>query len=469
MKKDKRLLSEIAVLGIKAALYVLLCAVFFVLMSINNPQILCISRTAAVSLLTFFMFGVVMVSVYGGFAVGRQKSRPIAISLSLAVMLTDVVTYPQLQIMNVNEANNDHLILFGPDIWLLLIAAALQVVLITLFVRAANRLFFRFHAPQRCLLITAGEGDASVIVRKIERLPLQYSVRQVLDYRDDALFRALDACDTVFFCGVPAGERVHLMERCYALGKNIYIHMGVADVITHSAEHIVLDDLPFLEMENGALSIEQRFIKRAMDIAVSLVALVVLSPLLLVCAIAIKCCDRGPVIYRQRRATRGGRIFEIYKFRTMRVCADTEKQHSATRDDERITPVGRVLRKCRVDELPQLINILKGDMSLVGPRPEMLENVTQYTRDVPEFSYRLKVKAGLTGFAQIEGKYNTSPKDKMIMDLLYIERYSIWLDVKLMLRTLTVFFKADSTEAFDEARREETKEISEPEKRMHEG
>lgn len=125
MKKDKRLLSEIAVLGIKAALYVLLCAVFFVLMSINNPQILCISRTAAVSLLTFFMFGVVMVSVYGGFAVGRQKSRPIAISLSLAVMLTDVVTYLQLQIMNVNEANNDHLILFGPDIWLLLIAAAL--------------------------------------------------------------------------------------------------------------------------------------------------------------------------------------------------------------------------------------------------------------------------------------------------------------------------------------------------------
>lgn len=134
-----------------------------------------------------------------------------------------------------------------------------------------------------------------------------------------------------------------------------------------------------------------------------------------------------------------------------------------------LRPVGRVLRKCRVDELPQLINILKGDMSLVGPRPEMLENVTQYTRDVPEFSYRLKVKAGLTGFAQIEGKYNTSPKDKMIMDLLYIERYSIWLDVKLMLRTLTVFFKADSTEAFDEARREETKEISEPEKRRHEG
>ena len=117
-----------------------------------------------------------------------------------------------------------------------------------------------------------------------------------------------------------------------------------------------------------------------------------------------------------------------------------------------------MLRKCRLDELPQLFNILRGDMSLVGPRPEMLENVTQYTRDVPEFSYRLKVKAGLTGYAQIEGKYNTSPKDKMIMDLLYIERYSAWLDIKLILRTLTVFFKTDSTEAFGEAAGEDSED-----------
>lgn len=458
MKKDKRLLSEVAVLGMKAALYLLLCATFFICLSVNNWQILVISRTAAVTLLTFFLFGVVMISVYGGFAVGRQKSRPIAISLSLAVMLTDVVTYLQLQIMNVNEANNDHLVLFGPDIWWLLLTMALQCALIALFVRAANRLFFRFHTPQRCLLVTAPGCDAAAIVRKIERLPLQYAVGQVCDYQDGRIGEAMESCDTVFFCGVPADVRVRLAERCYALNKNIYIHMDVADVITHSAEHIVLDDMPFLDLENGALSIEQRIVKRMMDITLSLCALLILSPVMIICAAAIKIGDRGPVIYRQRRATRGGEVFEILKFRTMRADNGEGVQHSATKGDDRITPVGRVLRKCRLDELPQLFNILRGDMSLVGPRPEMLENVTQYTRDVPEFSYRLKVKAGLTGYAQIEGKYNTSPKDKMIMDLLYIERYSAWLDIKLILRTLTVFFKTDSTEAFGEAAGEDSED-----------
>ena len=126
------------------------------------------------------------------------------------------------------------------------------------------------------------------------------------------------------------------------------------------------------------------------------------------------------------------------------------QNYSATSDDDRITSVGKVLRKLRIDELPQILNILKGDMSTVGPRPEMLKNVCDYTEALPEFAYRLRVKAGLTGYAQIAGKYNTSPKDKLILDLMYIENYSIWRDIKLILQTLIVFFKSDSTEAFGE-------------------
>ena len=190
---------------------------------------------------------------------------------------------------------------------------------------------------------------------------------------------------------------------------------------------------------------EQKIIKRLMDIVGSLRVLIITSPLFLISAIAIKCNDKGPVFFKQKRATKDGRIFEIYKFRTMRVQSEN---YSVTSDDDRITSVGKILRRYRIDELPQMINILKGEMSLVGPRPEMLYNIFDYTKTLPEFSYRLRVKAGLTGYAQIAGKYNTSPRDKLILDLIYIERYSIWKDIKLLLQTLIVLFKKDSTEAF---------------------
>ena len=165
------------------------------------------------------------------------------------------------------------------------------------------------------------------------------------------------------------------------------------------------------------------------------------------CAIAIKLDDGGNVFYKQKRLTKYGRIFEVYKFRTMK--EENSIHKSVTENDDRITRVGKVLRKFRIDELPQLLNILNGDMTVVGPRPEMLENVEKYTEELPEFSYRLRMKAGLTGLAQISGKYNTSPKDKLVMDLMYIENYSIWQDFKLIFQTITVFLKAsESTEAF---------------------
>lgn len=161
------------------------------------------------------------------------------------------------------------------------------------------------------------------------------------------------------------------------------------------------------------------------------------------------------MFYRQKRATYGGRVFEVYKFRSMRAQAG-DIHVSATKGDQRITRVGRIIRKFRIDELPQLINVLKSDMSIVGPRPEMLENVEKYTNDLPEFRYRLRAKAGLTGLAQIYGKYNTSPRDKLIMDLAYIQQYSVWLDLKLILRTaLVLLTPEESTEAFEDKKTEE--------------
>ena len=180
----------------------------------------------------------------------------------------------------------------------------------------------------------------------------------------------------------------------------------------------------------------------------SLVGLILTSPLWLIFAILIKIEDKGPVFFKQKRMTKNNREFEIIKFRTMKVNVENR---SASKNDDRITKVGKVLRKIRLDELPQILNILKGDMSVVGPRPEMLENVNAYTEEMPEFALRLRVKAGLTGYAQIYGKYNTSPKDKLILDLMYIENFNIFLDIKLILQTVMVFLKIDdSTEGFDE-------------------
>ncbi len=183
-----------------------------------------------------------------------------------------------------------------------------------------------------------------------------------------------------------------------------------------------------------------------MDIVIASVLLVITSPILLVSAVCIKKNDGGSVFFRQKRATANGRVFEIYKFRTMK---ENVENRSAVKDDDRITSVGRVLRKYRIDELPQLLNIVRGDMSLVGPRPEMLENVEDYEKELPEFRYRLRMKAGLTGYAQVFGKYNTSSKDKLMLDLMYIENYSLIRDIQLLFQTLMVIFKAEeSTEAF---------------------
>lgn len=212
-----------------------------------------------------------------------------------------------------------------------------------------------------------------------------------------------------------------------------------------------LFDSPLLLSKNDGLQIEQKIVKRLLDIAISAVGLLITSPLFLLIAISIKCTDRGPVFYKQKRLTQGGKEFKIYKFRTMIQDAEKGGRAVLARDeDDRILPVGKILRRLRLDELPQLWNILKGDMSMVGPRPERPELMAEIVEEIPEFVYRLKVKAGLTGYAQVYGKYNTTAYDKLKLDLTYIRNYSIFLDLKLILMTPKVMFLKESTEGVKE-------------------
>lgn len=201
---------------------------------------------------------------------------------------------------------------------------------------------------------------------------------------------------------------------------------------------------------NRGLTLEQRILKRTMDIVISAIAIIITSPIMFICAVAIKLDDGGPILFKQNRITINGKIFNVLKFRSMIVDADKDGAKKAVSDDDRITRVGKVIRACRMDELPQLFNILRGDMSLVGPRPERIENVYEYSQKHPEFELRHRVKGGLTGFAQLYGKYNTSPEDKLHMDLIYIETYSLLLDIKLLILTVKVLFMRESTEGFSE-------------------
>lgn len=221
----------------------------------------------------------------------------------------------------------------------------------------------------------------------------------------------------------------------------------ISDILIRSAEEITLFDTPLIMVRNGRMPVEQAFFKRLMDIVISGAACIAALPFMALTALAVKMEDGGPALYKQKRLTIGGKEFYVYKFRSMRI--DAEKDgvaRLASTGDSRITKVGNFIRKVRLDELPQLFNILKGDMSIVGPRPERPEIAAQYEEEMPEFQYRLRVKAGLTGYAQIFGKYNTTPYDKLKLDLHYIQNYSLMLDVKLMIQTVKILFMKESTE-----------------------
>ena len=179
----------------------------------------------------------------------------------------------------------------------------------------------------------------------------------------------------------------------------------------------------------------------------SFLLIILTSPMMALTALSIKLYDGGAILYKQTRCTLEGKKFQIYKFRSMIANAEEDGiARLAAKGDSRITPIGKIIRKVRIDELPQLFNIIKGEMSFVGPRPERPEIIEKYTEEMPEFSYRVKVKAGLTGYAQIFGKYNTKPYDKLKLDLYYIEHYSVWLDLKLIILTLKILLTLESTE-----------------------
>lgn len=436
---------------VKLALFILLFTTFFGFFYIDNPQIIAFSRTAGITMTTFVILGISMTAVYGGFGIGKKKSKDIISSLGIAAFITDFVTYFQLCIMNTNRFNQQMFTFKNIGIFFLVITV--QLILITLFAYLGNYIFFKINPPEKCVLICGDKSCecANEILPKIRKYKKQYNVVDIVSCDDENLKPLIRHNDSIFIYHVPAQRKSEIIDYAYKHFTTIYMDVELSDVVVNYSKSFVMDDMPMLESSSRGLSLEQLFIKRLIDIVVSGIATIVFSPVMLLEALFIKCYDGGPVFFKQERATLNGKIFNVLKFRTMIVDADKiQGYRPATDNDDRITPVGKVLRKLRIDELPQMLNILKGDMSIVGPRPERIEHVEKYEHDLPEFRYRLRAKAGLTGLAQIAGKYNTTPKDKLILDLMYIEKYSIWADILIIFQTLKIFFKSDSTEGFND-------------------
>lgn len=378
-------------------------------------------------------------NTYGGLKVGYLKPMDVFLSQFFAVLFVNIITYVQISLMRNWIVTPVYLVA----------ASGIQILIALVWINFCDYFYRRVFPPREMLLIH-GEREIEDILQKFSSRKDKYRIVKCMDVKE-GLWRLEDEIEkgygAIVLWDIPTTERNHLLKYCYSRSIRVYMMPKIPDVLVKGSDQLHLFDTPILLTREYALSVEQRIIKRLIDIICSLLLLVIASPFMLITAICIKCYDRGPVFYKQIRCTRDGREFQIMKFRSMSV--DAEKDgvaRLATKNDKRITPVGKFIRMVRIDELPQLLNILKGDMSFIGPRPERPEIIRQYMEDMPEFAFRMKVKAGLAGYAQVYGKYNTTPYDKLKLDLCYIENYSLWLDLKLMLLTLKILMKPESTE-----------------------
>ena len=398
----------------------------------------------------YIIYQIIFLYIFGGLKVGYLKKANIIFSQVLAMLGSNVIIYLQIVLLSVRFVN------IVP-----MMKATLVDICVVVIVAIISESIFRKLFPPRELIVLYEDYDPDEFIKKMNSRKDKYIIKQKLNVSDglDKIKKDIIQSQGVVIYDVHSELRNVILKMCYENDIRAYSTTKISDILIRGAESLHLFDTPLLLYRNNGLNFEQRFVKRTMEIVVSLLMLIITSPIFLCAAIAIKMYDGGPVFYRQARYTLNGKVFNIYKFRSMIVDAEKDgKSQPATDHDPRITPVGRVLRATRLDELPQLIDILIGNMSLVGPRPERIEHVDKYSEDIPEFKYRLKVRGGLTGYAQLYGKYNTSPYDKLQLDLIYIQNYSIFLDIRLIFMTLKIMFMKESTEGFSEQQKNELQE-----------
>lgn len=385
----------------------------------------------------FFVLALLLGRIYDIYSVGSARVSHLIYSHGLTFLITDCVAYAIIVLVSLRFVNPLPMIALF----------ATHMIWSTVWSLFENWVYFKVSPPRRTVVVYSDPSELYKL-GEVDNISKKFNVIKRVDSAigEEALLNEINEAEIVFLAGVENELRSTLIKACVVKGIQCYIMPRVGDIILSGADQMHTFSVPFMRVKRAAPALEYLFIKRTIDIVASLVAIMVFSPFMLVTALIIKLYDRGPVLYKQTRLTMGHKEFKVLKFRSMRV--DAEKDGVArlsTEHDDRITPVGKIIRKIRFDELPQLFNILKGDMTIVGPRPERPEIAAQYEKEIPSFGLRLQVKAGLTGYAQIYGKYNTEPYEKLKMDLIYINNMSLGEDIRLMFATVKILFMPEST------------------------
>ncbi len=318
-------------------------------------------------------------------------------------------------------------------------------------VRLLIRDVVRSHRPVERGVIVAGDASrAEALRQKFASISTQWL--RVEACLAPAEFLALDddevRWDTVLV-DEKVDEKTPVLRRASRLGKTALLVPGLFELWMLGAHTVEVDDLLTVRLSSPHLRPEQRSIKRLIDVAGALALLFATSPVLALACVLVKLTSRGPALYRQTRVGANGRTYCLWKVRTMVENAERETGPVlATKADARVTPVGRYLRATRIDELPQLFNVLVGEMSLVGPRPERPEFVRVLKERLPGYEFRLAVKPGITGLAQVYGRYSTAPQAKLRFDLMYIYGYSLLLDMKILCKTVLTVLQPGQAEGW---------------------
>ncbi len=437
--------------GIAAALFL---ASWYDFVEVNNQtgHLLGLGNLAMSILLYIAVFCIVGRWLHA-FKIGVERKASVMASQVLTLLVTDVIEiFLSMAITGQFRFLHEFTRLYA-------VMFLVQALVCSLLVIPMINCYRKFFPPLSVLEIVGDYPDQ--LLEKLNGVPYKYHVAQVLHYKESMqnIRAAIRHYDAVLINDLPSADKNRMLKLCFDMDKRVYFVPKLSDVIVKNSEELNLFDTPLFLSRNRGISGLQYGIKRTFDVVLSLLALVVLSPVFAVTAVAIKLEDGGAVFYRQERCTIGGKHFSILKFRSMIEDAEKDgKSHPAGEKDDRITNVGRIIRACRIDELPQLVNIICGDMSIVGPRPERVEHVEKYTADIPEFTFRTKVKAGLTGMAQVYGKYNTTALDKLKFDMIYITNFSILLDLQIIFETMKILLLKESTEGFSEERAKEMQE-----------
>ena len=398
-------------------------------------------------LMVFTIFLIIFISMkmWGGFKLGYSKLVNLVFSQFLALI---TIGLGEFLIIALTAGTINHM---GKLAGLIAVSAGIDFIFCVIYDLIGIRIYLMIFPPIRLLQVN---GDYDNHLRtKISNRSDKYEVCEEISIYEgvDKIYTELEKYDAVLLNDIPNKYRKLILKYCFENDVPVYYTPKIQDIMVRGSDEINLFDSPLFLAKNIGMTTAQAFVKRAIDIIGSTLGLIVLSPIFLIVSILIKIEDGGKVFFMQDRCTYDGKVFRIHKFRSMKEDAEKDgKPHPATSDDDRITKVGKFIRATRIDELPQLVDIWIGNMSIVGPRPERVEHVVKYTEDIPEFGYRLKVKGGLTGYAQVYGRYNTTSYDKLKMDLIYVVNYSLLMDFQIVLETVKIIFSKESTEGFTE-------------------